>query len=73
VSALLQVELVTKGLVQREAKLRKTTTDMWEQAAAARQELACFRALAANEVRTNARGALSLHCLICSTSLWAAV
>lgn len=67
---------MTRGLVQREAKLRKATADMWEQAAAARQELACFRALAANEVRnlpTNARGALSLHCLICSTRLWAAV
>lgn len=45
-----QVHLVTKGLVDREAKLRKTTEDLWQQAAAARQELACFRALAANEV-----------------------
>ena len=45
-----QVTLVTKGLVDREAKLRKTTEDLWQQAVAANQELTCFRALAANEV-----------------------
>jgi hypothetical protein len=41
---------VTKGLVDREAKLQKTTEDLWQQAVAANQELTCFRALAANEV-----------------------
>lgn len=49
-AAAAQVTLVTKGLTEREAKLRKTTEDLWQQAAASRQELACFRALAANEV-----------------------
>lgn len=50
VAACAQVTLVTKGLVDREAKLRKTTEDLWQQATAANQELTCFRALAANEV-----------------------
>ena len=45
-----QVTLVTKGLVDREAKLRKATEDLWQQVVAAQQELTCFRALATNEV-----------------------
>ena len=41
---------MTKGLVEREGRLRRITLELWENAASARQELACFRALAANEV-----------------------
>lgn len=47
----LQVNLVTKGLAEREAKLRASTEELFQHATAARQELACFRSLAANEVR----------------------
>jgi hypothetical protein len=54
----MQVTLVTKGLVEREAKLRKTTEDLWQQAVAANQELTCFRALATNEVARSPDDAL---------------
>jgi hypothetical protein len=60
-----QVTLVTKGLVDREAKLRKTTEDLWQQAVTANQELTCFRALAANEVTSILDGTFAQqpHCL----------
>jgi hypothetical protein len=52
---LLQVKILTGGLMKREEKLRAEGLALWEAASEAQRELACFRALALREAASAPR------------------